>query len=313
MAMTKTEVKPVTKPKAVISIAQKMRDRLNAKAGKELSKTYSEDDTLLQVNSWIPLKPFFKEATGGEGFPCGHITQLIGEPDSGKTTLLMEGMVSCQNLGGVVYLLDSEHKFDLRRFTLMGGDAEQVVVVDAESLEDAWDAILTICQSIKESQAEGETNPNMIAWDSIAASTPSKILEEDESGKAHMAVEAKLNNKNVRKLRALIRGANVALVGINHFYMTMPTGFGQISKLVVKGGEELTFMSILIVKTKQGRKLTREFKGDKQQIGRITRYEVSKGHFHGRTTNKDVWVIDRGILETKEEFAEYQATLKGKI
>lgn len=291
----------------------KMRDRLNAKSEKpNYAKSFSSEEDLLQIKSWIPLKAFFKEATGGEGFPCGHITQIIGETDSGKTTLMMEGMVQCQKMGGVVYLIDAEHKFSMGRFALMGGKAEEVIVIQVDSLEEAWDAVKDVTETIKEERDEGFTGPVMLCWDSIAASVPQRVVDEDEAGNAHVAVEAKINNKNIRKLRSFIKTTEVACVFINHFYTTMPAP-GKPPKDIIKGGEELTFMSTLVIKTKKGAKIEREIKGETQQLGRVTRFQVYKGHFHGRAIVKDVYVVDLGILESKEALDEYKKGLRGKI
>ena len=54
--------------KEEISLVDRIRNRLNENSGKELVKTFGEGDSLLQVKSWIPLKPFFKSSTGGDGF-----------------------------------------------------------------------------------------------------------------------------------------------------------------------------------------------------------------------------------------------------
>jgi len=296
-----------------VSLVDKIRNRLNENSTKEggVTKAFKEDDDLLQVKSWIPLKPFFKLGTGGEGFPCGHITQVIGAPDSGKSTLVMEGMVSCQKLGGIVYLIDSEHKFSLPRFVLMGGKAEDLIIMQVDTLEEAWTAVDGILKEVQTLREEGITAPMMMAWDSIAASVPESIMES-ESGDFHVAVEAKMNNKNVRKLRQAIKKTELACVLINHFYMTMPKPFEQ-SKLIVKGGEEMSFMSTLIILTKQGAKIERDIKGEKQQIGRMTKFTVHKGHFHGRTITKEVRVVDIGILESEEDFDKYKKTLKGDI
>ena len=309
------------------SLAEKMRDRINKKFGSNAVKTFGEDDPLLQVKNWIELPEFFKLASGGQGFPCGHLTQLIGEPDSGKTTLLMKGLVECQKAGGVTYLVDNENKFDMKRFALMGGVPDQLEVFQGQvlgtdkegndiikplSLEDSWNFIEEVCKGVAELRSEGDTVPVMIGWDSIAAATPERIAAEKDSGDAHVAVEAKINNKNVRKIKHNLRQADIALVTINHFYTTMPAP-GKPPKDIIKGGEELTFMSTLIVKTKKGAKLEREVLGEKQQIGRMTKYEIFKGHFHGRNLYKAVWVVDKGILESKEEYDEYKKTLKGKL
>ncbi len=294
------------------SLVDKIRERLNANSGKELTKSFGAEDDLLQVKSWIPLKPFFKQGTGGDGFPCGHITTIIGKTDSGKTTLAMEGMIACQKLGGIAYLIDSEHKFSMGRFALMGGNPRDIVVIQTNTLEEAWTAYETILKEVVTLREEGVTAPMMLVWDSVAASVPESIMES-EAGDAHMAVEAKINNKNARRLKQLIEKTELASVHINHYYMTNPKTKYEQPELIIKGGEELTFLSTLILRTKQGAKITRTVLGEEQQIGRTTRFFIHKGHFHGRTITKDVSVVDIGILETPEELEKYKKSLRGEI
>lgn len=298
--------------KQEISLVDRIRNRLNENAGKELSKVFDADNDLLQVKSWIPLKPFFKEGTGGDGFPCGHISQLVGKTDSGKTTLMMEGMVVCQKAGGVVYLIDSEHKFSMSRLALMGGTPKDVIVIQVENLEEAWDAIERVLAESATLREEGFNGPMMMCWDSVAASVPESIMQS-ETGDAHVAVEAKLNNKNVRRLRSSIKKTGLCCVFINHYYMTQPKTKYEQSELIIKGGEELSLMSTLILLTKKGAKITRTIHGVEQQIGRTTRYTVHKGHFHGRTIVKDVSVVDIGILDTPESLEAYKKSLRGEL
>lgn len=298
--------------KQEMSLVDKVRSRLNENSGKELTKVFGEEDDLLQVKSWIPLKPFFKLGTGGDGFPCGHITQIIGKPDSGKSTLAMEGIVSCQKLGGLVYLIDSEHKFSMGRLKLMGGNPKDVIVVQTDNLEEAWTAIDSVLKEVQTLREEGVKVPMMMVWDSVAASVPESIMES-ESGDHHVAVEAKMNNKNVRRLRQAIKKTELACVFINHYYMTQPKTKYEQPELIIKGGEELSFFSTLILRTKQGAKITRTVLGEEQQIGRTTRFFIHKGHFHGRTITKDVSVVDIGILETPEELEKYKKGLRGEL
>lgn len=298
--------------KEEVSLVDRIRNRLNENAGKELTRSFGEDEDLMQVKSWIPLKPFFKQGTGGEGFPCGHITQIIGKPDSGKSTLAMEGMVSCQKLGGIAYLIDSEHKFSMGRFALMGGKPKDVVVIQTDTLEDAWTAINGVLTEVQTLREEGVTAPMLMVWDSVASSVPESIMES-EAGDFHVAVEAKINNKATRRLRQLIKKTEIACCFINHYYFTQPKTKYEQPVLIIKGGEEMTFLSTLILLTKQGAKITRTVLGEEQQIGRTTRFTVFKGHFHGRTIIKDVSVVDIGILETSEELNEYKKGLRGEL
>jgi RecA/RadA recombinase len=237
---------------------------------------------------------------------------LVGKTDSGKTTLMMEGMVACQKAGGVVYLIDSEHKFSMSRLALMGGVPKDVIVIQVENLEEAWDAIEKVLAESATLREEGFKGPMMMCWDSVAASVPDSIMDS-EAGDAHVAVEAKLNNKNVRRLRSSIKKTELACVFINHYYMTQPKNKYEQSELIIKGGEELSLMSTLILITKKGAKIERTIHGVTQQIGRTTRYTVHKGHFHGRTIVKDVSVVDIGILDTPESLESYKKSLRGEF
>jgi RecA/RadA recombinase len=240
-----------------------------------------------------------------------HLYLLEDTTVTHNTTLMMEGMVSCQKVGGVVFLIDSEHKFSMSRLELMGGVAKDVIVIQTDTLEQAWTAIEEILKQAKDLRSEGFAGPLMMCWDSIAASVPESIMDS-ESGDAHMAVEAKMNNKNIRRLRQAIKDTDLALVGINHYYMTVPKSKYEQAQLIVKGGEEFSFMSTLIVHAKQGQKLERTVLGEKQKIGRITKFTIHKGHFHGRTIDKNVNVVDIGIL-TDAELEEYQKGLRGVL
>lgn len=294
-----------------ISLIDRIRNRINEGSEKPIAQSFTAEQDLLHIKSWIPLKPFFKQSTGGDGFPCGHITQIIGKPDSGKSTLAMEGIVSCQKMGGIVYLIDSEHKFSMSRLALMGGTPEDVIVIQTENLEEAWTGIDRV---LRETQIERDNNvtvPMMMVWDSVAASVPETIMES-ESGDAHVAVEAKLNNKNVRRLRQAIKKTELACVFINHYYMTQPKNKYEQPELIIKGGEELTFHSTLIIRTKKGARITRTIRGEEQRIGRTTKFFVEKGHIHGRTIDKEVSVVDIGVLENDEQLEAYKKSLRGE-
>lgn len=269
-------------------------------------------------NNRNPLRTGFEIKSVGEGDFYGfqldgdHLYLLEDTTVTHNTTLIMEGMVECQKRGGIVFLLDSEHKFSMNRLALMGGNPKEVVVIQTDTLEDAWTGVDAILKQVQELRDEGVKEPMMMCWDSVAASVPDRIMTS-EAGDAHVAVEAKINNKNVRKLRQAIKKTDLACVFINHYYMTQPKTPYEQPELIIKGGEELSFFSTLIIRTKQGAKIERTVGGQKQKIGRTTRFFVHKGHFHGRTIDKDVSVVDIGILENAEDLDKYKKGLRGEL
>jgi RecA/RadA recombinase len=269
-------------------------------------------------NNRGPLRTGFTIRSLGVGDYYGfqldgdHLYLLEDTTVTHNSTLAMEGMVSCQKLGGIVYLIDSEHKFSMGRFALMGGNPKDVMVIQTDTLEEAWTAYENILKEVMALREEGVRAPMMLVWDSVAASVPEAMLQ-GEAGDQHMSLEAKTNNRNARRLKQLIEKTELASVHINHYYMTVPKTKYEQAELIVKGGEELSFLSTLILRTKQGAKITRTVLGEEQQIGRVTRFFVHKGHFHGRTITKDVSVVDIGILETPEQLNEYKKSLRGEI
>ncbi|MBC7784960.1 MAG: DNA recombination/repair protein RecA, partial [Burkholderiales bacterium] len=51
-------------------------------------------------------------ALGGYGIPRGRIVEIFGPESSGKTTLTLHIIASCQKLGGVAAFIDAEHALD---------------------------------------------------------------------------------------------------------------------------------------------------------------------------------------------------------
>jgi len=291
------------------ALAAMIRDRLNKEAGKEIAKTLTMTEELLQVESWIEMPEYFNKAAGGQGYPCGHITQIVGDSDTGKTTLAMQGMINTQKAGGLVFLIDSEHKFSFERFRIMGGTPEEIVTIPVDSLEQAWDAMGMICGQITEARKKTPELKSFILWDSVAASVPDSILEADAEDH-HVSVEAKINNKEIRKLRKMLRDSGACAVFINHTYMTMPK-FG-IAKEVIKGGSEMYFMSTLILKTKRREWLDRQVDGMRQRYGTHSHLEVFKGHLGGSRNTTDFYIVEKGILNDKDQLEEYLKELKSK-
>lgn len=286
------------------SLADRLRASINRRLERPVARTLTSTEELLQVDNWIEMPEFFQKAVGGKGFPCGHITQIVGESDTGKTTMLMEAMVRTQKAGGICFLIDSEHKMSFSRFAEMGGYPTKVEVMSVDSLEEAWNAIHAVLAEVTEIRKANPDTPVFLAWDSIPASIPDAILK-GEAEDFHVAVEAKINNKEVRKARQAIKRSGVTAVFVNHTYLSMPK-FG-IPVEVLKGGKEMFYLSTLIIKTKRMSWLDRQVNGLKERYGSHSLLEVFKGHLGGSRTTTEFWVVGKGILESKEAFDAYKA------
>ncbi len=82
-------------------------------------------------------------ATGTGGLPRGHVTELVGAPSSGKTTLLYAALAAAQRSGGLVALVDAEGTADPAALLACGADLETLVLAQPASATDAL-LLLTI-------------------------------------------------------------------------------------------------------------------------------------------------------------------------
>lgn len=270
---------------------------INKNRGSKIAIDLTKED-LLQVDSWIEMPEWFTACAGwGKGVPCGHITQIVGKSDTGKTTVVMDMMIKCQEQGGVCFIIDSESKFPTKRFTKMGGDITRVIPLKSDTLEEAWDNFGEVVNQVELLRKSSPDMPIMVVWDSIAASVPNAMAEADAADH-HVAIQAKINNKQVIKFRQQIRKYNIAAVLINHTYLTMPK-FG-IPVETPKGGEELYFQSTLILKTQRVGSITRERNGRKEIIGLTTKLRPFKSHVSDIKADVTIHMIGKGIVEGDE-------------
>lgn len=290
------------------NLAAKMRERLNKRAGVKLAQEITSTEDLVQVESWVEMGSYFQRAVGAKGLPAGHITQVVGKSDTGKTTIIMDAIIRVQKSGGIVYLIDSEHKFSFERFRLMGGIPEDLIIMPVDSLEAAWNALDTVNLDISDFRKSDKTTSVMLVWDSVAASVPDAILESEAEDK-HVSVDAKINNTNIRKLRKRIKDNNITALFINHTYMTMPK-FGYAEE-VVKGGSEMFFMSTLILKTKRRGWLKRTINNIDEKFGVHSLLEVFKGHLGGSKATTPFYIVGQGILENETALEEYKDLIDG--
>src|ERR1035437_2725291 len=75
--------------------------------GASVKTEYTLDDVIP-----LPLGHPLSQLTGLPGLPYNKIAQVVGKPDTGKSTLAGEVMAAAQRAGAQVILWDSEDKYD---------------------------------------------------------------------------------------------------------------------------------------------------------------------------------------------------------
>jgi len=170
-------------------------------------------------------------ALGVGGLPRGRVIEIFGPEASGKTTLTLHCIAEVQKTGGIAAFIDAEHALDLTYAKKLGVQADDLLVSQPDTGEQA----LEIAETLVRSGAI-----ELIVVDSVAALTPRAEIE-GEMGDAHMGLQARLMSQALRKLTAAISKSQTTLIFINQIRMKIGVMFGNPE--TTTGGNGLKFYS----------------------------------------------------------------------
>ena len=179
-------------------------------------------------------------ALGVGGLPKGRIVEIYGPESSGKTTVALHAVASCQKEGGMAAFIDAEHALDPIYAEKLGVNVKDLYVSQPDSGEQALDILDTMVR----------TNAmDMIVVDSVAALTP-KAEIEGEMGQSVIGLQARLMSQAMRKLTAVINKTKTCVIFINQLREKVGVMFGNPE--VTPGGKALKFYSSIRIEVRKG-------------------------------------------------------------
>jgi recombination protein RecA len=195
-------------------------------------------------------------ALGVGGYPKGRIIELYGPESSGKTTLALHAIASCQKLGGNVAFIDAEHALDAQYAKKLGVDIDNLLLSQPDTGEQALEIVEALIRS---------GSIDMVVVDSVAALVPEAEINGD-MGDSHVGLQARLMSQAMRKLSGIISKTHTTAIFINQIREKVGVMFGNPE--VTPGGRALKFYSSVRLEIRRSESLKNgtDFIGNKAKI-----------------------------------------------
>lgn len=270
----------------------------------DYKKTIEIADTPLKKPKYVNLDPAIQSVIGLPGIPLGHITQVFGPSDSGKTSLLFHTAAEAQKQGILPVIIVTEGKVDWDRAAEMGFDKENAIINEScDFLEDVFSFIDKITSDVSNGDLPEDV---LIFFDSVGNTLSKDEVEEQKDGtyvkKATMMKAAKVISENMRVLSKKINSTRkvsypktVGLLIINQAYTKPPAFPGGPSTLTPYGGDSIWYRASLVLRTKKAKKITAIKDKKNISFGIVAKIAVDKNHLSA-VCNSGEFVITSDII-----------------
>lgn len=179
------------------------------------------------------------------GYAIPKITGLAGDPSTGKTFFMLQGVRSFldANPRGIVVIYDSEHNISKELLSSRGVDPARVIVVEVDTIEDFKTRAVKMLNHYL--TLDKVTRPPMfMALDSLGMLSTLKETEDADNDK-HVVdmTKARVTKGTFRILTSLLGKAKVPFIVTNHTYQSV----GMFPTKKMGGGTGLEYAASTII------------------------------------------------------------------
>ena len=179
--------------------------------------------------------------TGIGGYPTGRIVEIYGPEASGKTTLGLHAIASCQaqRKNKNCVFIDVEHALDPKYAEAVGVDTKRLIVAQPDHAEEALNILEQLaCSGMID----------LIVLDSVAALVPQGEYDHAMQDQT-IGLQARLMSKALRKLKSIFYKNNLTVIFINQIRSKIGIMFGP--QETTPGGRALKFYATMRIEVRK--------------------------------------------------------------
>ena len=275
-----------------------LADNLNKKFKSAHRVAYfldGEEATPTDLDEWVSTgSPMLDLAISNRphgGLPVGRITEITGLEGSGKSLLAAHAIADTQKKGGLGVYIDTENAMNQDFLEAIGVDVNKMLYVPLETVEDIFEAIDSIIESVRASDKKKLVT---IVVDSVAGASTKVEISADYDQAGYATQKAIIISKAMRKVTNLIGRERISLIFTNQLRTRMGVSFGD--PWTTSGGKAIASHSSCRLRLKVMGQLKSKIGGVDQVVGIKTRAQVVKNRMGPplRSVDYDIY-FDSGI------------------
>lgn len=214
------------------------RDELAIQLAENLNKKFKdfkavhfldgEESTPVDLTEWIStgstlLDLAISNRPNG-GLPVGRIVEFTGLEASGKSLIMAHLLANTQKKGGLAVYIDTENALSEEFLRAIGVDVTNMLYIPLETVEDIFEAIEGIIESIRKSSKDRLV---AIVVDSVAGATTKIEQDADYEKDGWATSKAIVMSKAMRKITGMIGKQRVLLAFTNQLREKLGVMFGD--------------------------------------------------------------------------------------
>jgi len=272
-------------------------------------------DVPYKKDEYIAWGDALQEVSGLPGLPLGHVVQVYGPSNGGKSSLGFHLAAKAQAQGVLPIFIITEGKMSTERATSMGVNLDEAIIVHSTFIEDVFEEL----HKFLGFQAKGDLPKDILfIVDSIGntISRDSVKVAKDgntEIGGAMMKVSRVIRehmrvvSHRINDTRRVNSPRTAALLMINHSYKQPPQFPGGPTLDVPYGGEGIVYAASLVIKVRKTKMLKATKDGKDVSFGIAAKLAVEKNHING-VSNEGPFLItpDSIIPDDPAALKEYK-------